>query len=110
MPFCCKGHFNELMWVIIDSTDPVDFARGLFERLFQGRYVAFERGHDGAQTESPFQNRFVARCWLGAEMALKRCFGVGCGPTYPGTLDLWIGSKKFDPRMQKRPRHRGLNL
>ena len=59
-----KGHFNEFDVVIIDSTDPVDFARGLFEPAFSRTYTLLEgRGHDGGPNRITFlRTRFVARC------------------------------------------------
>jgi len=103
-----KGHFNEFDVVIIDSTDPVDFARGLFEpAFFKDVYVALkEEGMMVSQTESPFSEPDLLRDAVrGLRMAFEKVFlAWGVVPTYP--TGLWtyaIGSKKLDPRMQKRP-------
>lgn len=88
--------------VIIDSTDPVGPAVGLFSREFYRSLHACLRA-DGlfvAQTESPYFNTdLVARI----QNDIAEIFGLArvywaCIPTYPGGMwSFTLGSKKHDP-------------
>ncbi len=88
--------------IIIDSTDPVDIAKGLFESPFyQDVYNALkEDGMCVAQTESPFCMKDV---FVNANKEMKKVFPNvyvywGVVPTYPsGFWTYTIGSKKYDP-------------
>lgn len=88
--------------VIIDSTEPVGAAIGLFTAEFYGN-VAKALRNDGlivAQTESPFFNAELLRS---AHRALAATFPVtrtylAAIPTYPsGLWSFTIGSKVYDP-------------
>lgn len=97
-----RGKRNVFDVVLVDSTDPVDFAEGLFMEPFY-RDVFNSLTEDGflvAQTESPFAEPAILS---GAVAEMKRVFPIvrvywGAMPTYPtGTWTYAIGSKKFDP-------------
>jgi len=88
--------------VIVDSTDPVDFAEGLFKSDFYSD-VFNALKQDGmmiAQTESPFAEADIVR---GAYSEMSKVFPVvkmcwGVMPTYPtGMWTYTIGSKGPDP-------------
>ncbi|WP_334110119.1 polyamine aminopropyltransferase [Thermodesulfitimonas autotrophica] len=93
---------NEYDVVIIDSTDPVGPAVGLFSREFYGQvYQALkEDGLFVAQTESPlFNTDVLARICkdVGAIFPVVRTY-LACVPSYPGGLwSFTLGSKKYDP-------------
>ncbi|HHW42250.1 polyamine aminopropyltransferase [Desulfofundulus thermobenzoicus] len=88
--------------IIVDSTDPVGPAEGLFGRAF------YQDVHDAltgdglfvAQTESPFFNRdLIPRIIQNVRsiFPVTRLF-LACVPTYPGGLwTFTMGSKKYDP-------------
>ncbi|MGB9859916.1 MAG: polyamine aminopropyltransferase, partial [Moorellaceae bacterium] len=88
--------------IIIDSTDPVGPAAGLFAREFyQNVYRALKP--DGlfvAQTESPFFNpEFIRRVQqdIASIFPVTRLY-LATVPTYPGGLWTFsLGSKKYDP-------------
>ncbi|HBT47238.1 MAG TPA: spermidine synthase [Peptococcaceae bacterium] len=88
--------------IIVDSTDPVGPAAGLFSREFyQNVYHALK--DDGlfvAQTESPFFNAaFIRRVQrdIAGIFPVTRLY-LATVPTYPGGLWTFsLGSKKYDP-------------
>lgn len=88
--------------IIVDSTDPVGPAAGLFSREFyQNVYHALK--DDGlfvAQTESPFFNAaFIRRVQrdIASIFPVTRLY-LATVPTYPGGLWTFsLGSKKYDP-------------
>jgi spermidine synthase len=97
-----KEKKNEFDVIIIDSTDPVGPAEGLFSADFY-RSVHECLKEDGimvAQAESPFFDRdFLKKILsnIGSSFALTRLY-TGFVPTYPGGY--WgfaLGSKKYDP-------------
>ena len=100
--------FGEFDVAIVDSTDPVDFAAGLFEAPFYTdiRKALREDGMAIAQTESPFSDANVV---TGAVGALRRVFPDvrlcwGAMPTYPtGMWTYTIGSSAYDPSVPVRP-------
>jgi spermidine synthase len=88
--------------VLVDSTDPVDFAEGLFKESFY-RNVYNSLKDDGfmvAQTESPFAEPKILS---DAVSEMKKVFPLvkvfwGAMPTYPtGAWTYSIASKKHDP-------------
>jgi len=88
--------------VIVDSTDPVGPAEGLFSDAFY-RDIFESLRDDGifvAQTESPFFNRaLIPRLYkdISGIFPVTRVY-LGCVPTYPGGLwTFTMGSKKYDP-------------
>jgi len=88
--------------IIVDSTDPVGPAEGLFSASFYSDiYESLkEDGIFVAQTESPFFNRdLIPRLYrdISGIFPLTRLF-LACIPTYPGGLwTFTMGSKKYDP-------------
>lgn len=88
--------------IIVDSTDPVGPAKGLFEEPFYRRIerALAPEGILVAQTESPFYNLDLLQ---GIHGIWRRIFPVvriyqGVVPTYPGGLwSFTLGSKKHDP-------------
>jgi len=108
-----KEHRDEFDIAIIDSTDPVDFASGLFEQsFFKDVHSALtESGMMIAQTESPFaEPELLYDAVMGLRNTFEKAFlAWGAVPTYP--TGLWtyaVGSKKFDPRIQRRSAPKGL--
>ncbi len=98
-----KDHRDEFDVIIVDSTDPVDFAAGLFEEAFF-RDVHSALKEDGmvvSQTESPMGHPDILRT---AFMEMKKVFpivelGWGIMPTYPtGSWTYTFASKVHDPR------------
>lgn len=97
-----KNQKNEFDVIMVDSTDPVGPAVGLFAKDFY-RSIHDALGEDGifvAQTESPFFNReLISSVFRDIKSVfpiarLYLCFV----PTYPGGLwSFTIGSKKYDP-------------
>lgn len=88
--------------IIVDSTDPVGPAVGLFAKdFYQG--IANALKEDGifvAQTESPFFNEDLIKR-TGADIAdifaVKKLY-LAYIPTYPGGMwSFTMGSKKYDP-------------
>jgi spermidine synthase len=98
-----KDHQDEFDVIIVDSTDPVDFAAGLFEEAFF-RDVHRALRDDGmvvSQTESPMGHPDILRT---AYLEMKKVFPVvelcwGIMPTYPtGSWTYTLASKIHDPR------------
>jgi spermidine synthase len=94
-----KNHYEI---IIVDSTDPVGPAVGLFAKdFYQGIYESLrEDGIFVAQTESPFFNEDLIRR-TGKDIAdifpIKKLY-VAFIPTYPGGMwSFTMGSKKYDP-------------
>lgn len=95
-------HKGEYDVIIIDSTDPVGPAVGLFEKgFYQGIYDALKP--DGilvAQTESPwFHKELITRVFkdLKSIFPITRLFTASI-PTYPsGLWSFTIASKQHDP-------------
>ena len=98
-----KDHRDEFDVIIVDSTDPVDFAAGLFEEAFF-RDVHMALHEDGmvvSQTESPMGHPDI----LGtAFREMKKVFPLvelcwGIMPTYPtGSWTYTLASKRYDPK------------
>lgn len=88
--------------IMVDSTDPVGPAEGLFSATFyQDIYEALnDDGIFVAQTESPFLNReLIPRLQkdISGIFPVTRLFLANV-PTYPGGLwSFTMGSKKYDP-------------
>ena len=95
-------HKNEFDVIMVDSTEPVGPAVGLFEKgFYQGIYEALtEDGIMVAQTESPWFNAdLIKRVFkdIKAIYPVTRLYTVSI-PTYPsGLWSFTIGSKKHDP-------------
>lgn len=94
-----KNHYDI---IIVDSTDPIGPAVGLFAKEFyQGIYEALkDEGIFVAQTESPFFNEELIKR-VSDDVAdiypIKKTFLANI-PTYPGGLwTFTMGSKKHDP-------------
>ena len=107
-----KAAKEEFDVAIVDSTDPVEFAAGLFESPFY-RDIHNALKKDGmvvAQTESPFTDRNVVR---DAFREMSSVFPVvrmywGAMPTYPsGMWTYTVGSKNADPSAPLRPAPEG---
>lgn len=107
-----KATRQEFDVAIVDSTDPVEFAAGLFESPFY-RDIHNALKKDGmvvAQTESPFTDRNVVR---DAFREMSSVFPVvrmywGAMPTYPsGMWTYTVGSKTADPSVPVRPAPEG---
>ena len=88
--------------IIVDSTDPIGPAEGLFSASFYND-ISNSLKDDGifvAQTESPFFNRdLIPRLYrdISGIFPLTRLFLANI-PTYPGGLwTFTMGSKKYDP-------------
>ncbi|HDQ92698.1 MAG TPA: polyamine aminopropyltransferase [Synergistetes bacterium] len=94
-----QGQFDV---VLVDSTDPVDFAAGLFmEPFYRDVFNSLkDEGFLVAQTESPFAEPKILS---DAVTEMKKVFPVvkvfwGAMPTYPtGVWTYSIASKKHDP-------------
>ncbi|MCX7569657.1 polyamine aminopropyltransferase [Tumebacillus sp. DT12] len=88
--------------ILVDSTEPVGPAVGLFARdFYQGIYESLkEDGIMVAQTESPFFNAdLITRVFkdIASIYPVTRYY-TGSIPTYPSGLWSWtMGSKKYDP-------------
>ncbi|NLD96370.1 MAG: polyamine aminopropyltransferase [Synergistaceae bacterium] len=99
---------DEFDVTIVDSTDPVEFAAGLFRSPFyRGIFKALKKdGMVVAQTESPFTDASVVK---GAFKEMSAVFPIvrmcwGAMPTYPsGMWTYTIGSKTVDPADIRRP-------
>ncbi|HHY18695.1 MAG TPA: polyamine aminopropyltransferase [Firmicutes bacterium] len=98
--------------VIIDSTDPVGPAVGLFSQEYYG-YVNNALREDGvicAQTESPFANKkLLLKCWKNMRVHFPHV-GVTTGymPTYPtGYWSYTVGSKKHELKANREVNIRG---
>lgn len=88
--------------IIVDSTDPVGAAVGLFQRPFY-EDIAESLTAEGvmvAQTESPFFNQDLIRqahAGISAAFPIAKLY-LACVPTYPGGLwSFTLGSKKHQP-------------
>lgn len=97
-----RHHQNSYDVIIIDSTDPVGPAEGLFSAAFY-RDIYDALRDDGifvAQTESPFFNEdLVRRLYkdISGIFPVPRLFLANV-PSYPGGLwTFTMGSKKYDP-------------
>ena len=107
-----EDHRDEFDLVIVDSTDPVEFAAGLFEAPFYGNVARSlrDRGFVVCQTESPFADTGVVREALAA---LRQVFPVvrlctGFMPTYPtGFWTYGVATKGPDPSRPLRPAPEG---
>lgn len=95
-------HKNTYDVILVDSTEPVGPAVGLFEKgFYEGIYDALkEDGIMVAQTESPWFNRdLIRRVFrdLSNTFPVTRLYTASI-PTYPsGLWSFTIGSKKYDP-------------
>ncbi|MGE5481859.1 MAG: polyamine aminopropyltransferase [Bacteroidota bacterium] len=106
-----RKHEDAYDVVIIDSTDPVGPASGLFQTPFYTSvYQALaDDGIMVAQTESPFLEKELLRS---AAQAMRAVFPrvdvyLAAIPTYPsGLWSFTMGSKKYDPTI---PQRRQLN-
>lgn len=93
---------NKYDLIIVDSTDPVGPAAGLFTREFYAEvYTALsEDGLFVAQTGSPFFDRdFIRRVFqdVSSIFPVAKLFLANI-PSYPGGLWVFtLGSKKYDP-------------
>ena len=95
----CQGQYDV---ILVDSTEPVGPAIGLFaEEFYAGIYRALKK--DGlfvAQTESPFFNRdLIKRVFarIGRVFPLAKLY-LASIPTYPsGLWSFTVGSKCYDP-------------
>ena len=97
-----QNHKNEFDVILVDSTDPVGPAVGLFARDFY-KYIYDALKEDGifvAQTESPFYNAdLIARVYkdISSIFPITRLYLCSI-PTYPsGLWSFTMGSKKYDP-------------
>ncbi|WP_286974679.1 polyamine aminopropyltransferase [Acetomicrobium sp. UBA5826] len=107
-----KERFNEFDIVIIDSTDPVDFASGLFEpEFYKDVHKALkDEGLMIAQTESPFaEPKLLSEAVKGLRSVFENVYlAWGAVPTYPtGFWTYSVGSKSIDPRIQRRSAPKG---
>lgn len=93
---------NEYDVILVDSTEPIGPAVGLFARdFYQGIYEALkEDGIMVAQTESPWFNReLIRRVYkdIATIYPVTRLYTASV-PTYPsGLWSFTLGSKKYDP-------------
>jgi spermidine synthase len=97
-----KDHTNAFDVVIVDSTDPVDFAAGLFKSSFYRDVFNSldEKGILVAQTESPFAEPELVRQAVEEMRTVfpKVSLYTGFMPTYPtGMWTYTAGSKYYDP-------------
>ncbi len=103
-----KEHPASFDVIIVDSTDPVDFAAGLFcAPFYRDVYQALrEDGILMAQTESPFAE---PRMITPTCQQMRSVFPLvhlcwGSMPTYPtGTWTYMVGSRRHDPRTLRSP-------
>lgn len=97
-----KEHKNEFDVIMIDSTDPIGPAEGLFAiDFYKSVYEALkEDGIFVAQTESPFFNKdLISRVFKDVKSLFPIARLYTCAiPTYPtGYWCFTMGSKKYDP-------------
>lgn len=97
-----KENPNTYDMIIVDSTDPIGPAVGLFGAdFYRDVYNALtENGLFVAQTESPFYNRELIPRIIGDVRSIfpMARFFMASIPTYPGGLwSFTMGSKKYDP-------------
>ena len=95
-------HKNEFDVIIVDSTDPIGAAEGLFNVNFYKSLYSCLRS-DGifvAQTESPFYSpQLVKKIFsdIGNVFPITKLY-MAAVPTYPGVYwSFTMGSKKYDP-------------
>lgn len=97
-------HKNTFDLVIVDSTDPIGPAVGLFSpEFYRSIHDALrDEGLFVAQTESPYFNTdLILRIYrdIAGIFPLARTYWA-CIPTYPGAMwSFTIGSKKHDPAL-----------
>lgn len=97
-----KDHKGEFDVILVDSTDPIGPAVGLFARDFY-QLVSEALTEDGlfvAQTESPFANRELIRQVNGDIKSVfpQTYMYLAFIPTYPtGMWSFTMGSKKYHP-------------
>lgn len=99
-----KDNKNTYDLIIVDSTDPIGPAVGLFAKEFYASVfdALTDEGIFVAQTESPF---FEADLIKRVSADVKEIFPIGklflaSIPTYPGGLwSFTMGSKKYDPEL-----------
>lgn len=97
-----KEHKGEFDVIIVDSTDPVGPATGLFSReFFSAIFDALnEDGIFVAQTESPFYHKdLIRKVFKDVDSVFPITRFYTCPvPTYPsGYWSFTMGSKKYDP-------------
>jgi len=97
-----KNNKNQFDLIIIDSTEPVGPAAGLFSAEFY-RNIFESLKEDGlfvAQTESPFFNADLIRqvfADISSIYPITKLY-LASVPTYPsGLWSFTMGSKKYDP-------------
>ncbi len=97
-----KENKNRFDVILVDSTEPVGPAVGLFEKSFY-QSIAESLNEDGimvAQTESPWFNRdLISRVFqdISSLFPITRLYTASI-PTYPsGLWSFTVGSKKYDP-------------
>ncbi|MBN1332670.1 MAG: polyamine aminopropyltransferase [Synergistales bacterium] len=103
-----REHKHEFDIVIVDSTDPVDFAAGLFQSPFYTDVFEALRseGIMIAQTESPFAEASLLKQ---AYKEMEKVFPIvslcwGAMPTYPtGFWTYTVGSKTVTPEEPRNP-------
>ncbi len=89
--------------ILVDSTDPIGPAEGLFKRdFYESTVIALK--NDGifvAQTESPFFNENLIRDihLIIGKIYKRSSLYLASIPVYPGGLwSFTVGSKKYDPK------------
>ncbi len=97
-----KQHKNEFDLIVVDSTDPVGPAVGLFSLdFYQSIFEALkEDGIFVAQTESPFyEKELIKKVYNDVKSIFPITRLYLCSiPTYPsGLWTFTLGSKKYDP-------------
>jgi spermidine synthase len=104
-----QDHENEYDVILVDSTDPIGPAVGLFAKEFyQSVYRALKP--DGlfvAQTESPFANQdLIKRVYQDVSDIFRRAhLYLAFIPTYPtGMWSFTMGSKEYSPFEPQAPR------
>ena len=97
-----QEHENYYDIILVDSTEPIGPAEGLFARQFY-QDVFYALKPDGmmvAQTESPFINADLIKKvfhYIGEIFPVTRLYQASI-PTYPsGLWTFTLGSKKYDP-------------
>ncbi len=107
------NHENQFDVIIVDSTDPVDFAAGLFQSSFYSDVFKSlkNQGLLVAQTESPFaEPRLMKQAYLEMKKTFKDVYLCwGAMPTYPtGIWTYTIGGKNLNPQSSLRTPPTGL--
>ena len=97
-----RNHPNQYDVILVDSTEPIGPAEGLFAKEFYDSIYAALK-HDGimvAQTESPFFNSdLISRVYrdIQSVFPITRLYLANV-PTYPsGLWSFTMGSKMYDP-------------